>query len=137
MLLQALPLHGTVLPPPDPIPVRCGRACVEKTPARRISGIWINYFEGSVFIEGAQRIEDTRNRRDAPWFEIDDRTEVPRDFRRFYDRAYRVTLDGWRSPIVPKPDIGGGYGHMGYWHGQILADRIVSIEDVGSADLPE
>ena len=126
MLLQVLPAPGMAPVPPDPFGPTCDRACMEQAPVRRISGVWINDFEGSIFIEGARRIEDTRRRSAAPWFGIDNRTEVPRGFRRFYGRAYRVTLYGRRSPVAARPGVRGRRA--------ILADRIVSITDVGTTD---
>ncbi|MFN3433981.1 MAG: hypothetical protein ACK4ZY_06235 [Sphingomonas sp.] len=96
-----------------------------------MSGIWVNDFESSMFFDGARRVEETRHRRGDLWFDIDDKTKVPRNFRRLYGHAYRVTFVGWRAPDVSATNQPEGYGHLNRWQKLVLADRILSMEDLG------
>ena len=114
------------------------RKCLEFEPAREMTGVWVNDFEGSAFHEGARSWAEADARRSerAPWFEIDEATALPRSFRRRYYHAYRITFVGRRAKPLPPGPPGvprlPGFGHMGMSASMILADRVIRSEDLGS-----
>jgi hypothetical protein len=106
------------------------RHCIDFNEPREMRGIWLNEFEGSAFIEGAESVEDALPKWKNRWFTIDASTERPKAFQPRRGHAYRlkvVAREVWKDDPPPL----GGYGHLGVWPGLILADRITEWEDLG------
>lgn len=107
------------------------RACVDFTPARRISGIWIDQFEGSAFYEGAQDLAALGARKDRIWLSFDDGSIIPFGFKRVGSgNAYRLTFVGRNARDMKRKPI-EGYGHFGMSAGLVLVDRLVEWVDLG------
>ena len=107
------------------------RGCVDFTPPRQMSGIWVNEFEGSAFHDGAQSIADIHGKKGDVWFSLDNQTELPPNFKREYGHAYRITIIGSTAIDMNRKPL-HGYGHMNMARGLVLADRIIAMEDLGS-----
>lgn len=118
------------------------RRCLAFEPARTMTGVWVNDFEGSAFYEGARSWAELEAgvRQRPPWFEIDDATVLPSTFRRRYYHAYRITFVGRQAKPRPRdargsppgmPEPPGGFGHLGMSTSMVLADRVIRSEDLG------
>jgi hypothetical protein len=108
------------------------RKCVDFSAPRQISGIWINEFESSAFYEGARTIADTRGEKPQVWFSTDEETKLLPHLRPQLGHAYRITIIGRAAADMDRGPM-KGYGHMSMSPGLVLADRIIAIEDLGSA----
>lgn len=93
-------------------------------PEAPIEGVWTNRFERSELGEC--------------WFELSEAAAA--DLRRLSPsdstagNSYRLRFIGRRSHFVQgAPNV---FGHMGGWHCQILATRILSAERIGGDRLP-
>lgn len=110
------------------------RACIDFAPARQITGIWIDEFEGSAFYEGAKNLDDVRKREDRVWLTIDKKSAVPAKFKRMGSmQAYRLTFVGRFARDMKRKPI-EGYGHFGMSNGLVLVDRLLSWEDLGRVE---
>ncbi|MBI1682519.1 hypothetical protein [Caulobacter hibisci] len=110
------------------------RACVDFAPARTISGVWIDQFEGSSFYEGATSLSDIAGRKHTTWLTLDAQTELPAGFvrKRPTARAYRLTFVGRNARDMDRLPL-EGYGHFGVSPGLVLVDRLTVWEDLGPA----
>ena len=108
-----------------------GRSCVRFQAPRRFAGLWVNAFEGQRYVDRARVQSDVPDRGgETTWFSTDDHTEhreasgCPRQHVCRIVFLGRAAVDMHRGPLE-------GYGHMGLSNGLVLADRILSIEDLG------
>jgi len=108
------------------------RACVDFAEPRTYQGIWINEFEGSRYFDGARDLAEVAKMDDRVWFSFDEKTQWPGEARHELYRAYKVIFDGRQARDMKRPPL-EGYGHFGMSPGLVLADRVVSIEDIGPA----
>lgn len=109
------------------------RACVDFTPPRQITGVWIDQFEGSSFHEGVADLDGVRGRAHTTWLTIDDASVLPGDFkrvRRHPPHAYRLTFIGQTARDMNRPPL-EGYGHFGVSPGLVIVDRLLSAKDLG------
>lgn len=91
---------------------------------RRMSGIWINDFEGSRFLPTGSKVSDSRNR---IWLDQDPwGSALPKDASENYGKRYAVTFIG-RMTVRR-----GAYGHFGGWTNMVLVDRLLSIHEVSA-----
>ncbi|MEG3165431.1 hypothetical protein U1701_12585 [Sphingomonas sp. PB2P19] len=111
------------------------RFCVDLQPPRTYEGIWVDYFEGQAFVEGATTLSAVDPRHAYPWFN----TENPlKSFERpgftgrgyVYGHGYKVRFVGRQARDMNRPTL-AGYGHLGMSPGLIVLDELLSIEDLG------
>lgn len=115
------------------------RDCRRFRAARSFEGVWIDEFEGSLFVEGARSYDEARRRPASDpqvyWLAIDAKSDIAKVVPRRYGTAYRIRLiaremlpEGKRSRFsLP------GFGHMGMWHQSILVDAVRSAEVIRTA----
>ncbi|MGK6355469.1 hypothetical protein ACMGDH_09585 [Sphingomonas sp. DT-207] len=102
------------------------RQCVDFAAPREFTGIWIDEFEGSRFVEG---VRDTSalpgfDQGKRVWLEIDDESRMPKAWRREpSQQLYRVRFLGRASRDQDRPEA-MGYGHLGMSHGLVLVDEM-------------
>lgn len=104
------------------------------TPSRQFSGVWLNEFEGSSFVEGATRTPAERpSYKDTDWFDWHDQPllEAVMDDGRSDPNCHlvhpiRVTFVGHRTHYPF-----GGAGHMGLWPSKVTVHRTISAERLG------
>jgi hypothetical protein len=96
-----------------------------------MEGIYFDYFEGQLFVEGAHDVASA----DGPGVWIDqDLTSADR--RRWgmagevCGHAYRIRFVGRSAPPLPAQP-GRGYGHMGEFGGLVVVDRMLAVTDLG------
>lgn len=101
---------------------------------RSYEGVWIDAFEGSQFVEGAQTYDEARRRPASDqavyWLDIDGESDVAKVIPRRYGTAYRIRLiakemlsEAQRSQFsLP------GFGHMSMWHRSLLVDQVQAAE---------
>jgi hypothetical protein len=112
------------------------RACVEFAPARRISGLWVDRFEGSAFFEGLTDLKQLRGRRSTTWFSIDRQSVLPPNFKRtFRGNVYRVIFVGRMARDMDRKPT-DGYGHFSMWPGLVLVDRALEWRLLGNDPRP-
>ena len=103
------------------------RECYRFDPPTRMSGIWINDFEGSHFLaDGSIAPDPNHTYGKATWLgdEPDGRVlPLSRDGSG-YGKVYAIALIGSRTTYA------GRYGHVGGSAYLILADRLISIREV-------
>jgi hypothetical protein len=110
------------------------RACIDFTPPRRVSGIWIDQFEGSSFFEGLTKASQLSGREHTTWLTIDDETVVPDGFKREYrGNIYHVTFIGRTAKDMNRKPL-EGYGHFGMSPGLVLVDRLLEWKNLGRID---
>lgn len=117
------------------------RACIGFQPPREFSGIWVNHFEGSEFIEGGTSLADVpRGARERVWLDMENSKWASDDWRREYGHVYRVrfsgraALDMHRKPgFAPNRTEPPGYGHFGMSNGLVMVDALLEFEDLGEA----
>lgn len=103
------------------------RKCLAFEPAREMTGIWINQFEGSVFRENAKIMAEANVSRYNSWLEIDDESQLPDGFKPANGHGYRLRFIG----RIPKAGQSSEYGHFGVWKRMVLVDRVIDWEDLG------
>ena len=113
-------------------------ACFKMQPQRRFSGIWLDEFEGSVFLEGVTEPSEALRRiravdRRGPageWLgwsmSLDD---LDPSLRRALERSATARLvylefDGRRTAYR------GRYGHMGMSESEVIVDRVIAARPV-------
>jgi hypothetical protein len=111
------------------------RVCTEWGPEREFEGLWIDEFEGQRFLEGASSLSDVGEGRRAVniWFSTDAQTRFPASFDRSRSRGkfrtvYRVKFRGRATPVIERPSVLEGYGHLGVSNGEVLAREVLAIE---------
>ena len=106
------------------------RRCLSFDPPGRFKGIWINEFEGSNFVPGGREISDVKPSLKHIWLATDRQTSMPQGMTAEQGHAYLVTFIG-----IPAHHrtvrLGDGFGHLGMSTGLVLADRFVSMTDLG------
>jgi hypothetical protein len=99
--------------------------CFKFTKPQRMQGLWRNDFEGSLFCElGTQcsnRQSDGKRPR-AVWLEMKARLSGRKDTPP--GGLYAIDFIGRRS------EYRGMFGHMGMWDGEVIVDRLISIEEL-------
>ena len=108
-----------------------GPDCYRFSELRDYSGIWVNQFEGSTFIEGADEVPTKRPpSEETAWLQYNQAIE-PSGIDIFdYDEelgcypiaAYYVRFAGRERP--------GGGGHLGLWGIEIWPERMVELEQL-------
>lgn len=106
-------------------------------PAREFSGVWLDTFEGSPFLEGAIETPASVSREQyfAAWLNIDPQLvgvlKVPAGKLDCYPvTSARLKFIGRRS-VRPDPKM-IGFGHMGVSRSEISVDRLISFEQIPS-----
>ena len=112
-----------------------GPDCYRFSELRNYSGVWLNQFEGSTFLEGREEIPNERPQyEESAWLQYDPPTE-PNNLDIYdYDEdrgcdpiaAYHVRFVGRESPV--------GGGHMGLWEREIWAERMIEIKPLPAPD---
>jgi hypothetical protein len=101
------------------------RDCYRFDPPVRMSGIWLNDFEGSEFLPDGSTYSDRWTFSSRIWLEEDSwGSALPKDRDENYGKAYAVTFIGNLSSYQ------GSYGHMGGSARLLLVDRLISIREV-------
>jgi hypothetical protein len=108
--------------------------CYKMLPAKRMRGIWLDEFEGSLFFEGmthpAQVIAALRHERDAKlwphgewlgWGKAREPETRPRS------RMVLIDFVGRRTAIP------GSYGHLGSTASEVLVDKVLSTKVIYEA----
>lgn len=95
---------------------------------RRFRGIWVNDFEASNFVEGARTLESALHHSKRIWLTIGDATIFPGKLRPQRREVYFIKFEG-RATRINKS--GHGFGHLGMSSGLVVAERVVSIRDIG------
>ena len=109
------------------------RVCVPLEAPRPMSGVWLNIFEGSEFIEGGTTVPKHSPGPVKIWLSIDDQTTWPeRTVGPLKERAYRVRFIGRPAKDMNRPR-GDGYGHFFMSPGLVLVDQILELTDLGPA----
>lgn len=108
------------------------RACYDFLPPRRFSGIYVDEFEGQMFLEGAGEAKRYVIPCRQIWFSVDEQSDVSRwkgfDKSDDLSRVWLVDFIGRATPSAPK----GQYGHMGVSEGEVLVDRVISARLLGT-----
>ncbi|MBP7334765.1 hypothetical protein [Niveispirillum sp.] len=104
------------------------RKCLAFEPARVMTGIWINQFEGSIFRENAKIMAEANVSRHNAWLQFDEETQMPDGFKPVAGHGYRLRFIG----LIPKAGQSSQYGHLGMWKRMVLVDRVIAWEDLGS-----
>ena len=108
-----------------------GPDCYRFSEFRDYSGIWINQFEGSTFIEGGEEVPRKRPPfEETAWLRYDPPKEPSGTDILDYDEelgcypiaAYYVRFVGRERP--------GGGGHLGLWGREIWPERMLKIEQL-------
>jgi hypothetical protein len=108
------------------------RDCVVfEDPGRTYHGIWVNEFEGSRYYDKATSIAQVDWHDYRVWFSTDEMTRWPNSAKYPRGHAYRIVFEGRQALDMKRPPL-KGYGHMSMFPGLVLADRIISIEDLGT-----
>jgi hypothetical protein len=121
------------------VPLGPDRACRRFRPPRSYTGIWIDDFEGSRFVEGAHTVEEARRRagKDAGvyWLSIDRESRIAPVLPRRYGTAYRLRLDAQEMLAEPSaaPVPLPGFGHMSMSHREILVNEVHVAEVISTA----
>ena len=97
-------------------------------PTRRFRGVWVNDFEASSFVEGARTLAEALHSFKRIWLTTDEATTFPGKLRPHRREVYQIEFEG-RATRIKKP--GEGFGHLGMSSGLVVADRVLSIRDVG------
>ena len=109
------------------------RACVDFDPAKTMTGVWINGFEGSSFHEGASGLADIKGQPLDVWLTLDEASVTPAGFPKGWTmppHAYRLTFVGKRAKDMQRPPL-SGYGHFGGSPGLVLVDTVTAWQDLG------
>ncbi len=106
------------------------RKCVPLREPRTYEGVWINDFEGSRFAENTTDANEVLAQSNRIWFNpYDTLVPLPANFRAYYGHVYRVRFVGREAVDMKRKGL-EGYGHFGMSEGLILADQMISIEDI-------
>ena len=138
LLLQAAAPHQR---PPEPPPciipgAKTERTCFALKPQRVYRGVWINYFEGQMFVEGAHEIAQIDRRKTYPWFSTYDplkpfvRPGVVLGRGYVFGHGYRVRFLGRKAQDMDRKPL-MGYGHFGMFPGLVILDEMLELEDLG------
>ena len=113
--------------------------CFKMLPAKRFQGIWLDEFEGSIFVDGVRDVEaakaELRRRLAAPaahmeWLGWDDTNRA--DLLPPSSNARLVAIDFiGRRTMYP-----GRYGHMGMSNSEVVVDRMISARPIYQAHTP-
>jgi hypothetical protein len=104
-------------------------ACYRFMPARRMQGIWISEFEGSIFLPGATSSKVEPDALSRIWLEP--HTPPPAPFKRDGEsHVYRIEFVG-RESLYP-----GSYGHMGMSRDLVLVERFLKLSEIEQAPRP-
>lgn len=113
--------------------------CFKMLPAKRFRGIWLDQFEGSVFIDGARDMGTAKA-------ELRRRLAVPAAHMEWlgWDDTYRAAHfpPSPNARVVAIDFIGrrtaypGRYGHMGMSSSEVVVDRIISAHPIYNAHTP-
>jgi hypothetical protein len=113
--------------------------CFKMLPAKRFRGIWLDEFEGSIFIDGARDVETTKaelrrslaapvaHREWLGWNDADRDALFPRSSNA---RLVAVDFIGRRTAYP------GRYGHMGMSSSEVVVDRVISVRPIYQAHTP-
>lgn len=110
------------------------RACYDFLPPRRFTGVYVDEFEGQMFIEGAREAARYTIPCRWVWFTVDEKSDV-RAWKGFNPQDDLSSV--WLLDFVgreTRPAAGGlmGYGHLGASDAEVIVDRIVSARLVGT-----
>jgi len=139
---------GPPTPPPTPGPIteRCfvyqagpptgyeyigDRRCLRLDAPHTLQGLWINNFEGSIFVSGARKVADVHPSLKPVWLSVDDKSIVPPGWKPRGGHVYHLTFIGRSAPDLHRPAGDGGYGHLGMFNGLVLVDRLIEVTDLG------
>lgn len=110
------------------------RACYDFLPPRRFSGVYVDEFEGQMFLEGAKESDRYVIPCRWIWFTVDEKSDVSRwPGLKDSGNSSRVWLLDFVGRATPPAATGrNGYGHMGASEGEVLVDQIISARLIGS-----
>jgi len=112
--------------------------CFKMLPARRFRGVWLDEFEGSIFIEGARDVKTAKAelRRslavpvgNGEWLDWEDtkrNSVLPPSANA---RLIAIDFVGRRT-AYPKR-----YGHMGMFNSEVIVDRVISARPIYEASV--
>lgn len=105
-----------------------GPDCYRYSEPRHYSGIWLHQFEGSMFIEGAEKVPNERpDYKDSAWLQYDLPTRLNGSSTNDYDEGRDCyPIDAYRVRFVGRERFGGG-GHFGMWEREIWPDRMIEM----------
>ncbi len=110
------------------------RACHDFLAPRRFTGVYVDEFEGQMFLEGAGVAERYVIPCRWIWLTVDEKSDVrrwarPKDGGNL-SRVWLLDFVGRATP--PAPNSHNGYGHMGVFEGEVLVDQVISARLIGS-----
>ena len=67
------------------------------------------------------------------WFSFDSRSRLAAGCRPVLGQAYLIEFIGRNAAPLPAGEhgIGGGFGHMGIWSGEVLLDDVTKVRGLG------
>ena len=98
--------------------------CYKLAPPQRLSGVWVNAFEGSEFYPGATAEPPAQAR--GLWLEFEHREPLLVAWRSKDPTAAVLALD----LIGRRTLVRGRYGHMGGWAEEIVVDRVLAARAI-------
>jgi hypothetical protein len=94
------------------------------TEPRRLRGVWVDEFEGSVFLPRRTNLIGVGGDEDEIWLDVET-NEIPGLVDQAgYTRAFEIDFVG-RQTVVP-----GGHGHMGGFDHHLIVDRVISVRPI-------
>ena len=115
-------------------PAAAAEPCFQ--PTREFSGIWINEFEGSRFIENGRSLADVPGWHEGEqvWLDMEHSRWADNNWRRYPGHVYRVRFRGRAACDMHRETaMMGGYGHLGMSNGLVVVDYLYELDDLGEA----